>query len=236
MIEVEWLSKKGRQRNFNNDAVAVSCVDGFLVAIIVDAAEKILNGRVLYGENDQGKRLANYWAETCLSAIIDNDLLLDRFRFFEVLSAQHKKLKFDYLHDVAYYGVLIVDTKNNSADWYYVGDCLIGQEGQDNRVSWLHSPDRANELFEPSLESVSKHVITKSLNAKRFDYPDHLALDSVNNMGDLILATDGYWCEHLQDGVAMSDLEDDCSVLKIKYGNKIFRAKTDTPNFFVCGY
>lgn len=169
-MQIEWLSQNGKQRIFNNDAVAFSYSGNFLVVIIVDAAEKILNEQLIYGYDTQGKRLARYWAESCLTAIINNSLPIEENNIVEILAEQHKKLKFNYLHDIACYGILIMNTKINSAEWYYVGDCLIGKETKDNKVHWLHKPHRVSMLPELTLELPGKNLLTKSLNAKRFVY------------------------------------------------------------------
>lgn len=232
-MQIKWVSQKGKQRKFNNDAVAILYMGGFLVVVIADAAEKNINRQVNCGSNAHEKRLACYWVESCITAISDDKVTLtDKNKLFEILAGLQKKLKFYYLHDIACYGVLIVDCNKNIADWYYVGDCLLGREDESGHLNWLHRPHRISELLEEPLEPSDKYILTKSLNARRFTYPDHLALGKIDKGSGLVLATDGYWCEYLQDSTAIEDLEDDCSVLKIKYGNKLLISKTDTENIF----
>lgn len=230
--------KKGRLRKLNNDSIALGYIGRYLVVVIVDAAEKLISGRLLYGKNTQGKRLASYWADECINAIsLIPEAVEDKKKITKLLVEQHKKLKHYYLHEVASFGVLVFDTELYSADWYYAGDCLLGYKDSLGAVHWLHKPHRLDELLDSSTFPEAKYTLTKYLKARRFISPDYISIkmgaDSFCDVNNLLIATDGYWCEHLQQGVAKNQLEDDSSVLKIKFGKRNLKLQTDAPNISI---
>lgn len=227
-MKVRWTSRKGRRRKFNNDAAAVVCKNGFIVIAIADASEKPISGT-----NPEGQSLASYWVESCVKTISGTpEALIDSNKLIELLRTQQKLLRDYFLHDTASYGVLILNTSSSIGSWLFVGDCLLGSVDGRGQVSWLHKPHRASECSALELTTNEGCTLTKSLNAKRFAYPESLCLTNIEKSTALILATDGYWYEHLMQGVEMNCLEDDNSVLKIESGTLQLLSNTDARNLF----
>lgn len=227
-MKVEWSSQKGRLRKSNRDAVAIAYKGDFLVVVIADAAEKLT-----CDAGFEGKGLACYWAENCIKAILNVPEALTNVQcLINLLREQHKFLKHHYLHDIASYGILVLNTAAFTGNWYFVGDCLLGSINRQGQAQWLHKPHRVSECIHLEHSKGRNNILTKSLKARRFALPDILCLSSVKTSTALLLATDGYWCELLQQNAEIELLEDDCSVLKIERGPRQLLSKTDAPNLF----
>lgn len=262
-MRISWSSRKGQQRHYNSDAVALGYTGPYLVVVIVDAAERAVEGRLRVGINSQGKRLATYWADSCLAAMLkahreaDQELgtvLITEEPLLALLSQQQKALRLDYLHDIASYGVLILNTETGAMRWWYTGDCRIGLRNQGGVIEWLNVPHRLENS--PLLQAwqatesaalvmneqeAAKHTLTQSLNARRFTRPTlvnaqlpvkAMAVGSTPDAA-IVLATDGYWCEHLRHGTATAELEDDASVLTLTPGKRSLTLQIDTPNLLI---
>ncbi|WP_299773942.1 hypothetical protein [uncultured Pseudoteredinibacter sp.] len=241
-MNITWTSKQGSKRKLNSDAVAIAYVEQYLIAIIVDAAEREFDGRLLIGINDKGKRLAQHWADSCLCDIVSHVAYTDENVLIDILRSAQSQLRKHYLHDIASYGLLILNRDSYQFDWWFTGDCRVGTYQDQCEINWLNTPHRlVNQTFingqnshkTEGNASVQNQLLTRSLNAKRFSAPEKVSscLDSTQG---LVLATDGYWCEHLFQGGNLDDLEDDASRLMMSQGNMILKNEADTPNLFVC--
>ena len=252
-MKIAWTSRKGQQRHYNSDAVALGYTGPYLVAVIVDAAERAVAGRLRVGINSQGKRLATYWADSCLAAMRKahradrgpDTVLTTEEPLLTLLSQQQKALKADYLHDIASYGVLILNTTTGELRWWYSGDCRIGLRDQSGAIEWLNTPHRLESspllqawqgteaaVLTVAEQEAANHTLTQSLNARRFTRPTLITAQWPVDTA-IALATDGYWCEHLRHGTAMDELEDDASVLTLTPGKRSLILQTDTPNLLI---
>lgn len=261
-MKIAWTSRKGQQRQYNSDAVALGYTGPYLVAVIVDAAERAVEGRLRVGINSQGKRLATYWADSCLATMLKahradrgpDTLLTTEEPLLTLLSQQQKALKAGYLHDIASYGVLILNTTTGDIRWWYTGDCRIGLRDQSGVIEWLNTPHRLENaplwqawqgteaaVLTMAEQETAKHTLTQSLNARRFtrpvlvtaQLPVKAVVQGSTPDAAIALATDGYWCEHLRHGTAMAELEDDASVLTLTPGKRSLSLQTDTPNLLI---
>lgn len=242
-MNITWTSQRGLQRSNNSDAAAVAYAQNYLIAVVVDAAELVCAGRLIAGVNEQGVRLASYWADTCVTAILANHAYSCERTLVDVLRQQQKALKHNYLHDIASYGVLILDTTSREFNWWFTGDCRLGIETDAGELSWQGVPHRVenapllknkyqsqSQVVHPDERLAARHTLTQSLKARRFTPPEPLHAGMSCN--DIIhIATDGYWSEHLADGTPMALLDDDASLLSIKFGEYGLSQTTDTPNF-----
>jgi len=250
-MNITWTSRQGRVRRANSDAVAIGYKGQYLVAVVVDAAEKQRNGRLLVGINDKGKRLAQYWADSCLCELIATSAFQDEEKLLNCLHEKQKHLRVHYLHDIAVYGVLILDTNTREFDWWFSGDCRLGlkddadgaESEKNSQVNWLSQPHRLENspLFNTQdktpakaeeHQQIARHTLSQSLNARRFIRPEKIS-SQLSAMQSIVIATDGYWCEHLTLGIAIDSLEDDASVLSIKPGKRQLSLTTDTSNLLV---
>lgn len=233
-MKIEWVSGKGQQRKLNGDAAALAYRGDFLVAAIVDVAEKTVNEQLVNCTNPEGKRLAAYWVENCVKEILNTPrALVDESELVELLARLQKELRRYYLHDVASYGILLLNTKSFVGKWYFVGDCLLGKANREGQLAWLHRSHRVSDCAALANIPNSEILLFKSLNARRFVSPETLDLPQLLRGEMLVLATDGYWCEHLKQGVKIESLEDDCSLLKIEIGEKELSSKTDAANLYL---
>ncbi|WP_284450084.1 hypothetical protein [Spongiibacter tropicus] len=242
-MQISWTSQQGRKRQQNSDAAAVGYCGEFLVATIVDAAERETSGKVLTGTNERGERLAQYWATTCTETILGVGSVNDTERVIAQLAEHQKTLRECFLHDIASYAVLILNEESGALKWLFTGDCRIGFQHSGGDTEWLNTPhrlenaeiykqaaDRQEKLQTSTEKQIAQHTLTQSLNARRFLLPE-LFEASLPANANVIAATDGFWCEHLFTGTPLGNLEDDASWLTITPGKRSVHETTDSPNF-----
>ncbi len=242
-MKISWKSRKGQARRLNNDAAALAYIDDYLVAVVVDAAEKSQGERLVFGVNPQGKRLAAYWADTCVQTLsAAPEILATEHGVTRLLAGMQKCLRQYYLFDIASYGVLILHRFSGVADWYYTGDCRLGIDAVSDGLQWQGTPHRIDHFIRANtnrsasssaFQQVARHTLTRSLNAKRFSQPELMKVRMDQENADspkLLIATDGHWCECLSRTLPA---EDDASLLTIAYGPQDLKLDTDAPNLFV---
>lgn len=241
-MQISWTSKKGLQRKFNNDAGAVGYCENYLIVVIVDAAERYVGSQRLSGLNAQRKRLAQHWADTILfNAVVTKTFLCEK-KLLSLLYEEQKKLRHYFLHDIASYGLLLLDTKSGELRWWFTGDCRMGIQSALGEIRWLNAPHRldnfslAKAVPEKSImveeQQAARNTLTRSLNAKRFYFPEQVNSELLENEF-LLLATDGYWYEHKQQAKSLESLDDDVSLFAISSGKKSLKSDADTSNLFV---
>jgi serine/threonine protein phosphatase PrpC len=221
-MNITWQSHQGQQRRSNNDGVAIGYVEKciqqtalaseqrYLLAMVVDAAEKSRRGQVF----------AQHWANTIIHKATNTPAYTSPELLMELMQQQQKRLRQQYLHDIASYCLLRLELNSGSFQLLNVGDCQAGIQCGSN-IDWLVTPHQINQ-----------HYLTRSLNAKRFLRPDSIESTLAPN-DRLLLCTDGYWHEHLQQKVPAKQLADDASVLTISHGQQCLKMNTDTYNLFV---
>ena len=209
-MDITWQSQRGQQRQNNNDAAAIGYVQGYLLAIVVDAAEMGCSGRAL----------SQHWAKEVIYEATHSQAYESPELLIDLMHEKQKSLKHQYLHDVASYCLLRMELSSGYFQLLHVGDCQAGIQKKDS-VEWLITPNR-----------VTPYLITRSLNAKRFLRPEIIEATLKPDAG-LLLCSDGYWYEHLEQDIPLATLEDDASLLSIVYGQQKFSIQTDVPNVFV---
>lgn len=239
-MNITWTSQKGLHRRSNSDAAAVGYSQEYLVIVVVDAAEKSINGRLIAGTNDKRKRLAQYWADSCMCELVVTNNYKKEEALVNCLHEKQKGLREHYLHDIASYGVFVLNTKSGEFDWWFTGDCRLGIQTDRSDIKWLSTPHRlenspllsnegAQALENEQDQLTARHTLSKSLNARRFYRPEKVSSLLASGQS-IVIATDGYWCEHLIGSTSFDSLEDDASLLTIKPGKRVLKLKTDTPN------
>lgn len=209
-MDITWHSRRGRQRRANCDDVTIEYTPNYLLAMLVDAAEK----------SPRSQRFAQHWASNIIHQAISLGDYGGPERLMGIMHQQQKQLRHEYLHEIASYCMLRLDLKSGCFQLLSTGDCQAGIQGS-GPIDWLTTPHRANQ-----------NLLTRSLNAKRFLRPD--IIESTLAPGvSLILCSDGYWSEHLQQQTPFNQLTDDASVLKLAYGKTNLSATTDTDNLIV---
>lgn len=242
-MNITWTSRQGQNRQTNKDAVALGYCQQYLVIVLADAAETTAKVRPMAGMSNPRKPLAQYWADSCMGEIVTQAACNSEETLIELLHNNQKSLRQHYLHEIASYGVLVLDANLQSFTWWFTGDCRLGIQPDQNQITWLGQPHRlensplwhrqtALAADDPEIRQAAKHQLTQSLNARRFVRPEKISAQLSPNES-IVIATDGYWCEHVFNGVAFTSLEDDASVLTIKPGKRVLNLETDTPNLLV---
>lgn len=217
-MNITWQSHQGQQRRSNNDAVAIGYIQRTvtnsekrcLLAMVVDAA----------GKTNRGQAFAQYWANTIIYKATNTSAYISSESLIQLMHQEQKQLRHQYLHDIASYCLLRLELDSGCFQLLNVGDCQAGiQHSKD--VEWLVTPHQVNQ-----------HYLTRSLNAKRFLRPDIIE-STLEKNDQLLLCTDGYWCEHLQEEISGEQLADDASVLTISHGQQHLSMTSDAYNLFV---
>lgn len=222
-MQISWCSRQGKARSSNNDAAAIGRKDHYVVAMLVDAAEK-----------GDGQALAQHWSHTVIERALGQTEQLSLAVLISIMRAEHQQLRQHHLHAIASYCCVLVDLQQQLLHVAHVGDCLAGLVQPAKAITWLNRPHNLQEqviwqgMAPESKES--RHLLTRFLNAKRFHAPDclttHLAPDS-----QLLLCSDGYWSEHLSSQVELQNVDDDASALSLRYGEPSIELRSDCENF-----
>ncbi|BCG22098.1 hypothetical protein TUM18999_02890 [Pseudomonas tohonis] len=224
-MQISWISCQGKERGSNNDAAAIGRKDHYVLAMLVDAAEK-----------GNGQELARHWARTIITAALETTQQLDPANLISIMRTEQQQLRHGHLHAIASYCCVLVDLRQELLHIVHIGDCLVGTQRHGEAINWLIRPHNAQEQGiwpkAPLPPQESRHLLTRSLNAKRFCLPGCLTTGLPQN-AHLLLCSDGYWCEHLQMGVDLQCVLDDASVLSLEPGIATIKQQTDCDNCLV---
>lgn len=225
-MQASWFSRQGSERACNSDAASVVQLEHTILAVLVDGAEK--------GPN--GVELARHWANVSAQAFlqIPNGESSEMIRR---LKEEQQCLRYRFLYDIASYCMVALDLETLEMQLWHCGDCMVGVR-QGEEIRWLTTPHSL--AMQPGLSppgSKGGHLerqqhLTRCLNARRFSAPDHCMM-TLQPGQTLLLATDGYWQEHLEAGTPLLALCDDASLLSLPIGRKRqsdIRQHSDTDN------
>ncbi|MCE8023157.1 PP2C family protein-serine/threonine phosphatase [Billgrantia aerodenitrificans] len=210
-MRASWFSQQGRERARNSDAAAVSQQDQYLLAVLVDGAEK----------GPRGAELARHWADVVLQVLAEASARSPA-EVHARLKQEHAQLRHGFLRDIASYCMVSLDLKTLAAQIWHCGDCRVGLR-RHTEMRWLTTPHILAQqpgLPPPrSSEEQDRHEqqLTRCLNARHFRAPDYHVL-SLQQGQVLLLSTDGYWQEHLEAGTPRHSLRDDASLLTLPVG------------------
>ena len=156
-----------------------------------------------------------------------------------LLKALQKELRKEYLLNIASYLILLVPkgAADIKAQVIHCGDCRLGTRLSDGSIIWqtnVHTAANPEGLWfsENDCSKPDRHILTRSLNARRFHTPDVQQL-SFSDATRWLLCTDGYWAEHLLAKKSWLKLEDDASCLKISKQKLTSTQNSDYQNLWV---
>lgn len=227
-MQIRWVSRQGRARLGNSDAAACGRKNHQVLAVLVDAAEK-----------GDGQGLARYWPRTVINAALGTTRQLDLEVLVDIMRIEQQQLRRHYLHAIASYCCVLVDQEQQLLHAAHVGDCLIGIQRPAGAIDWLNLPQNLQSqaiwLADMSVDQESRHLLTRSLNARRFNSPVCLTTQLPPD-ARVLLCSDGYWHEHVHSGVGLESVNDDASVLSLAYGESGIDLQSDCENFHECSY
>ena len=227
-MQMEWHSRKGNARSHNSDAVAFCAWDNRAVIAIVDAAESITS-----------VELASRWAQACVWAATRTEDHLSSDSIIDAIKHAHTRLRSQHLHDRASYLIASLDLDRREGTLLFAGDCLLGICGAST-PAWHNSPHTVEAHYHRSTTECprdlqgSEHVLTRAFKGRRFSTPECRSFVWAKS-ASLLFSTDGHWREHIRDGVSLTELQDDASVLRLTAGATPLNViqYSDTSNLFI---
>ncbi|TKY82052.1 hypothetical protein R0L47_23115 [Pectobacterium polonicum] len=234
-MRLKWISRQGLRRITNKDAVSLYQNDSVFLAILVDSAEKN-NG---LHKSDFSK----HWSRIVMAGCVDfinfsSALKIGSDEIINIIKEVQKSLRNSYLHDSASYIIILLDKSKSTLTVLHCGDCLLGEYQDNGMINWLVEPHNVYQQYKklpmgsclPGPLENTRFTLTRCLNAKRFSPPEINQI-CVSGRKRLFLSTDGYWAEHVANGISWDSLEDDASVLAIDFSaTGITRIYSDCEN------
>jgi len=227
-MQMEWHSRRGNARSHNSDAVALCAWDNKAVIALVDAAE-----------SNTSVALASRWAQACAWAAVRAEDQLSSSSIFDALQHAHTRLRPQHLHDRASYLIASLDLGRREGALLFAGDCLLGISAASTPV-WLNTPHTVEAHYHQSSTACpteiqgAEHILTRAFKGRRFSPPECRSFVWAEG-ASLLFSTDGHWREHLRDGVSLTELQDDASVLRLTAGATPLNVTqhTDTSNLII---
>lgn len=216
----QWTSKQGESRIENRDTCGVFISKTYTFAVVVDASSK----------GSRGINFNQIWVSGLL-----NSLPYQLPTVEGVISAMrnaHSLLREARLFtERACYVAILLPHTSVTPTAFICGDCSVGMKSYHDELQWLtptHTLARFcdNALLEES--GVNPNIVTRTLNARRFDAPFVISLPPPNH-GDWVLATDGFR-DSFQHGLISCVDDSSCLILG---ENLESNCNTDTQNFFL---
>ncbi|MEH6387445.1 MAG: protein phosphatase 2C domain-containing protein [Pseudomonas profundi] len=223
-MHIQWTSRQGRRRANNCDAAALAITSSQLIVMLADAAER----------SDSSQRFAAHWCQTIIRQLSTLDTPLNPDLACTLIQQQQRLLRHDYLLECGSYCLLLLNLENRQGTLLHVGDCLVAAVILGQPPQWLNQAHSSQQ--QPGVGSnANRHVLTRSLNARRFSHPHQSAVAFAAET-ELRFYTDGYWAEHISQSQPFDSLDDDASILTIKLvddGPAKLRLNSDCENFYV---
>lgn len=225
-----WYSRQGKERTRNSDAAAVGQMGQYLLAVLVDGAEK----------GPRGAELARHWARVGWQAMAASPAgspadVQSR------LKAHQFGLRHLFLKDIACYCMVCIDLETLWGHVWSCGDCRVGLDHYfDTR--WLNTPHtlahQPGVVPPTSTEERARHhhQLTRCLNARRFRAPDHQTLRFQHGQ-TLFMCTDGYGQESSDSDSSGQPTYDDASLLTLTIEDSSLdriEVDSDTDNLVRC--
>ncbi|PTP11651.1 hypothetical protein CWO27_22410 [Vibrio sp. 10N.286.51.C3] len=208
-MNIEWFSRKGAERDQNSDFTHIFESANYLYLIMVDPSNKGNNG------ND----FAHWWG-----ALVVEEIKKEEFdNFYEslvnVMKKIQPKIRLDYLKETASYAILRITKTTLCVEVIHAGDCRVAlrKEVELTYKTNVHTLANRSQWFgEEHYLCESRHLVTKTLNARRFSMPDYTKFQ-MNRSEILDVMSDGYWIEYLVIHKQVEGLCDDASRLSIDF-------------------
>jgi serine/threonine protein phosphatase PrpC len=197
----QWYSKQGSTCTENRDACGIFESESYTFSVVVDASPR----------GERGVQFSACW----IAKVLDR-MSPEQPSPTAVLSALHdaqKHLRTErFFAEKASYIALLFPREAQDAYVFFCGDCTLGVQSPDGNVEWLtptHTLVNALEELGVDADASKRHIVTRTLNARRFQKPD-VRVISANASGLWVLATDGYRYRETDDS---GHPKDDCSIL-----------------------
>ncbi|CAO1661607.1 hypothetical protein NYA30BAC_01325 [Halomonas sp. NYA30] len=206
MINASWASQRGRECPNNRDIGGYYVGANFVFALIVDISQR----------GPRGVDFAYDWTSHVLEGVSRHDTLSPQ-EVIATMKQACRALRHCYPAESGSYAAVIIDLQRHTAFGVSCGDCRLGVL-RGEHIEWLSpvhtlAASLANaEETVPEL-SPSRHILTRSLKARRFTQPEVVQFEA--GLHSILLATDGYWVEHLIEQVPFHQLADDASCLML---------------------
>lgn len=208
-----WTSRQGQQRQSNKDAVGLCQLSqGQWLVMLVDASEK--KGR-------QGQAFAEHWAACVLERAHTAQQTIRVELLQQWIYEAQQQLRHQFLHEMASFTLLWLDEPKGHFHAFSLGDCRLARMDHTGQRHWLTEP----QVYE-------QQYLLQALKARRYHRPV-VTSGHWQPQESLELSTDGYWREHLEEGIAANDLEDDASCLDITQGAYQLQSFSDADNLLL---
>ena len=200
-----WFSRRGQARAENRDVGGVCGGDQFTLALVVDASCR----------GPRGAAFARDWAHGVLARAV-TQARLGPGELVTMMRDAHRAIRTVYPAETASYLALLLDAERREAWALCCGDCRLGQAARAG-VRWLTPVHDLGAMAAGrngvGFDEAWRRTLTRCLRGRRFEPPEVLRIEGLE--GAWMLATDGYWREHLGDAVPLDQLNDDASCLRL---------------------
>lgn len=210
MRGASWTSQRGQHCPDNRDMGGYFAGEQFTFALIVDISQR----------GPRGGDFAHDWTRHVLEGV-RHHCSLSPEKAITAMKQACQAPRREYPAESGSYAAVIVNSQQRTAFSINCGDCRVGVR-QGEHIKWL-SPVHTLAISLISAEgsapelSSNRHILTRSLKTKRFTRPDVIHFEE--GLDSILLATDGYWIEHLIEQVPFHQLADDASCLMLSAGS-----------------
>lgn len=216
----QWHSKKGSACQENRDACGVFETDAYTFFIVADASPR----------GERGTQFNSCWISQVLNHLSHE--LPSEASVLAALRAGQKHLRAErFIAERASYIAIVLSRDTRDIYVFFCGDCSLGMRALDGGIKWLTQPHTLNRALGElgiDADTSKRHIVTRTLNAKRFDAPEVRVIPSTSSR-ILVLATDGFRYPETDD---TGNPTDDYSALFIG-GNLESNPTTTNANLFV---
>ena len=201
-----WYSRQGTTCAENRDACGIFHSAAYTFSVVVDASPC----------GERGIQFNTCW----ITAVLDrmSPELPSVASVLAVLHEGQKHLRTErFFAEKASYAAFLLPREAKDAYAFCCGDCTLGARFPDGNIEWLtrtHTLVTALEEQDINADASKRHIVTRTLNAKRFQKPEVHVVPAIA-FGSWILATDGYRYRESDD---TGHPKDDCSALLIGSG------------------
>ena len=209
-MNYRWLSKKGLERDQNNDSALIVDTDCSFFAVLLDAAQR----------NERDNAFLHYFMREIRAEILTPEKPSETKDLIESLIRIQTGMRNQFMHNTASYLIVRLPKQDSGfpASVIQCGDCRLGIR-KENTILWqtnVHTAANPDGSFftTESANNPARHALTRSMNARRFLPPDVQYIDS-KDVNAWLLCTDGYWADHLMANTSWELLADDASCLEI---------------------
>lgn len=204
-MKIEWISLQGTEQPSNQDAAGAHISDGWLLAAIVDGATS---------ETPKPKL-----AFTLVKNILDkwkNNPTSDSKGIIDILRSSHGDMRRDFAGEKAAYALALINLTTRCATALSCGDCRVGHS-IEGEIKWVTKPHTLSRFLstigETEIDASYEKVLTRTFNARKFQPPDVIEIETIPESDHWIMATDG--CTITNNGIECTQEEDDASQLRI---------------------